>query len=390
MLVAGYCFGIRSERRLCAEVHLKLAYRWLCRLGLEGALPDHSTFSKNRHGGFRESDIFRKLFDQVLRLCLSARLVGGEAFAVDGSIIQADADRRKGPKGEDGLAADKTSRAIDEYLAALDDAAFGVASDKTPKFLSETDPAARYTGAHSGPAFYAYTVNYLIDTDHAVIVDVEATTAIRQAEVTAAKRMLQRTEDRHGLSCERLAADTAYGSGPMLEWLVEEKGIEPHIPVFDKRERNNGTFSSSDFAYDPAADHFICPAGKQLRQFNRIYKTHRSGVTKVGQRLYHAKKADCDICPLKDRCCPGLPHRKVMRSIHEASRDVAREIAKTEAYVQSRRKRKKVEMLFAHLKRILGMTKLRLRGPNGARDEFHLAATAPNLRKLARLVPVPA
>jgi transposase len=390
MLVAGYCFGIRSERRLCDEVHLNLAYRWFRRLGLEGAVPDHSTFSKNRHGRFRESDIFRKLFDQVLRLCLSAGLVGGEAFAVDGSLVQADADRRKGPKGEDGLAADKTSRAIDEYFAVLDDAAFGAASEKTPKFLSETDPAARYTGAHNGPAFYAYTVNYLIDTDHAVIVDVEATTAIRQAEVTAAKRMLQRTEDRHGLSCERLAADTAYGSGPMLEWLVEEKGIEPHIPVFDKSERNDGTFSRSDFTYDPAADHYTCPAGKQLRQFNRTFKSQRSGVTKAGQKLYRARKADCDLCPLKDTCCPGQPNRKIMRSIHEASRDVARDIAKTEAYVQSRRKRKKVEMLFAHLKRILGMTKLRLRGPNGARDEFHLAATAQNLRRLAKLVPVPA
>jgi adenine-specific DNA glycosylase len=176
----------------------------------------------------------------------------------------------------------------------------------------------------------------------------------------------------------------------MLEWLVEQKGIEPHIPVFDKSERNDGTFSRSDFAYDPAADQYTCPAGRQLRQFNRTYKTQRSGVTKDGQRIYRARKADCDICPLKDRCCPGQPNRKIIRSIHEASRDVAQNIAKTEAYVQSRRKRKKVEMLFAHLKRILGMTKLRLRGPNGARDEFHLAATAQNLRKLAKLVSVPA
>jgi transposase len=390
MLVAGYCFGIRSERRLCDEVHLNLAYRWFCRLGLDGEVPDHSTFSKNRHGRFRESDIFRKLFDHVLRLCLGAGLVGGEAFAVDGSIIQADADRRKGPKGGDGLPQDKTSRAIDEYLAVLDDAAFGAASEKTPKFLSETDPAARYTSAHNGPAIYAYEINYLIDTDHAVIVDVEATTAIRQAEVEAAKRMLDRTGDRHGLYPERLAADTGYGSGPMLEWLVEEKGIEPHIPVFDKGERQDGTFSRSDFAYDPEADHYTCPGGSQLRQFNRNFSTPRSGVTKAGQRLYRARKADCDACPLKDQCCPGQPHRKIARSIHEAARDLAREIAKTDAYVQSRRERKKVEMLFAHLKRILGLSKLRLRGPNGARDEFHLAATVQNLRKLAKLVPVPA
>ena len=202
--------------------------------------------------------------------------------------------------------------------------------------------------------------------------------------------MLDRTGDRHGLYPERLAADTGYGSGPMLEWLVEEKGIEPHIPVFDKGERQDGTFSRSDFAYDPEADHYTCPGGSQLRQFNRNFSTPRSGVTRAGQRLYRARKADCDVCPLKDQCCPGQPHRKIARSIHEAARDLAREIAKTDAYVQSRRERKKVEMLFAHLKRILGLTKLRLRGPNGARDEFHLAATVQNLRKLAKLVPVPA
>lgn len=390
MLLVGYCFGIRSERRLCDEVHLNLAYRWFCRLGLEGDVPDHSTFSKNRHGRFRESDLFRHLFDQVLRRCLAEGLVGGESFAVDGSLIQADADRRKGPTGEEGLPPDKTSRAITEYLTVLDDAAFGAASEKTPKFLSETDPASRWTGAHRGPAFYAYAINYLIDTDNAVIVDVEATTAIRQAEKTAAKRMIERAEARHGLYPERLCADTGYGSGEMLEWLVEDKGIEPHIPVFDKGERKDGTFSRSDFSFDVEADEYTCPAGKRLRLFNRAYKRPRTGVTKSGHRKYRASKKDCDICPLKDQCCPNADSRVVLRSIHEGARDMARDIAKTDAYRQSRRDRKKVEMLFAHLKRILKLGQLRLRGPTGARDEFTLAAIAQNLRKLAKLVPNPA
>ncbi len=145
MLLVGYCLGIRSERRLCEEVHLNLAYRWFCRLGLDGAVPDHSTFSKNRHGRFRESDVFRHLFDQVLRRCMVEGLVGGEGFAVDGSVIQADAHRLKGPSGTEGLPEDKTSRAVTEYLAVLDDAAFGAATAKPPKFISETDPAARWS-----------------------------------------------------------------------------------------------------------------------------------------------------------------------------------------------------------------------------------------------------
>ena len=390
MLLVGYCLGIRSERRLCEEVHLNLAYRWFCRLGLEGDVPHHSTFSKNRHGRFRESDVFRHVFDQVLRRCMAAGLVGGEAFAVDGSLIQADADRRKGPAGEAGLPADKTSRAIEEYLAVLDDAAFGGASPKQPRYISTTDPASRWTSAHGGPAFYAYEINYLIDTEHAVIVDVEPTTAIRQAEYVAAKRMLARAEERHGLAPERLAADTAYGSSEMLQWLVEGQGIEPHIPVFDRGERNDGTFSRSDFVFDLEADEYTCPTGKKLKQFNRLFKIQRSGITKDGNRRYRASKKDCSVCPLKEQCCPRRKMRIVSRSIHERARDRAREIAKTEAYVKSRRERKKVEMLFAHLKRILRLGQLRLRGPNGARDEFTLAATAQNLRRLAKLIPAAA
>ena len=383
MLLIGYCLGIRSERRICEEVHLNLAYRWFCRLGLDGSIPDHSTFSKNRHGRFRESSLFRHLFDEVLRRCMAEGLVGGEGFAVDASMIEADADRRKGGPASEGLPEGKTSRAIDEYLATLDDAAFGAASNVTPKFLSPSDPAARWSGAHGGPAFYAYSLNYLIDVENAVIVDVEGTTAIRQAEATAAKRMIDRAEERHGLCPERFIGDTGYGSAEMLGWLAEEKGIEPHVPVFDKSKRDDGTFSRDDFTFDHERDCYVCPAGKLLR-------TTGSLVNDGATYLYRASTRDCSACPLKPQCCPKAPVRKIPRSLHEGARDMAREIARTEAYAQSRRDRKKVEMLFAHLKRILRLGRLRLRGPTGANDEFLLAATAQNLRKLARLVPIPA
>jgi len=241
MLLIGYCHGIRSERRLCEEVHLNLAYRWFCRLGLDDDVPDHSTFSKNRHGRFRDSDLMRHLFETVLRRCIDEGLVGGEGFAVDASLIKADASRQKGVEGPQGLSPKMTSRAIDEYLAALDNAAFGAATEVTPKFISPADPAARWTGAHGGQAFFAYSTNYLIDLDHAIIVDVEASTAVRQAEVTAAKTMIERTEQRFDLYPERLAGDTAYGSADMLHWLVDERGIEPHVPVFDKSKRTDGS-----------------------------------------------------------------------------------------------------------------------------------------------------
>jgi transposase len=382
MLIVGYCFGIRSERRLCEEVHLNLAYRWFCRLGLEGRVPDHSTFSKNRHGRFRESDLFRRLFESVLARCLREGLVGGEGFAVDGSLIRADASRQNGVEGTAGLPPEATSRAVQEYVTVLDDAAFGAATEVTPKFLSPADPAARWTGAHGGQAFFAYLANYLIDLDNAIIVDVEATTAIRQAEVTAAKRMIERTRDRFGLYPERLAGDSAYGSAEMLAWLVHEQGIEPHVSVFDKSARNDDSFSREDFAYDHEADVYVCPAGKRLT-------TKGTLVNDGATLLYRASKHDCTPCPLKPRCCPKAPARKVPRSIYEGARDMARSIAKSDDGQTSRRQRKKVEMLFAHLKRILRLDRLRLRGPCGVRDEFHLAATAQNLRKLAKLIPMP-
>ena len=389
MLLVGYCFGIRSERRLCEEVHLNLAYRWFCRLGLDGDVPDHSTFSKNRHGRFRECDLLRELFETVVRRCMAEGLVGGEGFAVDASLIKADANRQRCVPGDEGLPPEAASRAVDEYLAVLDDAAFGAASPVTPKFISPADPASRWTGANKGLAFFAYATNYLIDLDHAVIVDVEATTAIRQAEVGASRTMIERAHDRFGLWPERLAADSAYGSAENLAWLVHERGIEPHIPVFDKSQRQDGTFERADFAFDHEADAYTCPAGKPLRPRQKTYRKPRPLVDEDGMLRYRASKLDCDACALKPRCCPNAPARKILRSIHEGARDMARDIARTDAYVTSRRERKKVEMLFAHLKRILKLDRLRLRGPCGARDEFLLAATAQNLRKLAKLIPPP-
>ena len=262
MLLVGYCLGIRSERRLCEEVHLNLAYRWFCRLGLDGDVPDHSTFSKNRHGRFRESDLLRQLFETTVARCMAEGLVGGEGFATDASLIKADANKQRSAAADEDVdweAMARTRRSVREYLDTLDDAAWGAASEVEPKFVSRSDPAAQWTGAHKGHAFFAYATNYLIDLDHAVIVDVEASRAIRQAEVGAARTMIARTQDRFGLWPERLAADSAYGSAENLAWLVHERGIAPHIPIIDKSQRQDGSFERADFAFDRAADAYTLP-----------------------------------------------------------------------------------------------------------------------------------
>jgi hypothetical protein len=200
--------------------------------------------------------------------------------------------------------------------------------------------------------------------------------------------MLDRTAERFGLKPISLAADSAYGSAENLAFLVKQRGIAPHIPVFDKSGRTDDTFPRSDFIFNVEQNRYTCPEGKHLVQFHRTYATPRTGITKEGTRIYRASKRDCDACALKPRCCPNTPARKVPRHVDEDARDVARALADTPAYERSRHRRKKVEMLFAHLKRILRLSRLRLRGPSGARDEFLLAATAQNLRKLAKLVPL--
>jgi hypothetical protein len=150
------------------------------------------------------------VFESVLHRCIQERLVGGEGFAVDASLIEADANRQKGIEGDKGLPPEVAGRAISEYLAALDDAAFGAATEVMPKFVSPADPAARWMGAHGGQAFFAYSTNYLLDVENAIIVDVEATTAIRQAEVLATKRMIERSLQRFDLYPSRLLGDSGY------------------------------------------------------------------------------------------------------------------------------------------------------------------------------------
>jgi transposase len=380
MLIVGYCYGIRSERRLCDEVHLNLGYRWFCGLGLEDRVPDHSTFSLNRHGRFRDGDVFRLVFEAVLQRCMAAGLVGGEGFAVDASVMEADASRYHGvaPDEIDWTDPALNSRAVREYLAALEPSPDP--DRKPPKVISPSDPCSAWTAKANKRVQFGYGLNYLIDNDHAIIVDVEATPARTYDEVVATRIMIERTDRRFGLRPDRIAADTAYGTGRMLDWLIE-RTIEPHVPVRDMSQRKDGTFSRGDFAFDAEANVYTCPSGKTLRTTGSVH----DGTT----LLYRASTADCGRCPLKPTCCPNTPQRKVPRDLHEAARDHARSLVGTEPYERSRRERKKVEMLFAHLKRHLGFERLRLRGLSGANDEFLLAATVQNLRRLAKLAAIP-
>jgi transposase len=384
MLVVGYCYGIRSERKLCQEVALHLAYRWFCKLDLDDEVPHHSTLSTNRLGRFHESDLLRHIFERVVWAAMAMGLIKGEGFAVDASVMEANASRYHGKAPEDLAWTDKQrqARAVAEYLAALDEVAEPNPDRKPPKVISPSDPSSAWTAKANKRVQFGYGLNYLIDIENAVIVDVEATPARTYDEVEATKTMIDRTEQCFDLKPKRLAADTAYGTGRFLGWLVKNKKITPHIPVRDKSDRDDDTFSRSDFHWDKRRGHYICPNGKVLRTSGTVH----SGRT----LLYRASKLDCDVCPFKAKCCPKEPARKVPRDLHEDARDLARRKMDTKAFLKSRDQRKRVEMRFAHLKTHHGFERMRLRGLSGARDEFHLAAIVQNLKTLAlRLIRPP-
>lgn len=392
MLIVGYVFALRSERRLCAEVQVNLAYRWFCKLGIEDHIPDHSVFCRARHERFRESDALRRVFEGVVAMCIAAGLVGGEAFSIDASLIKADVDKMKRVPGDQPIAwpkAQEASHAVREYLAALDairsdedsgggddGGSSGGGSRQTPKEVSLTDPQATWVTRPGVNPFFAYDVNYLIDNKLGIIVDAEGTRANRAVEIDVTKTMVHRVERRFDLRPQRLAGDTAYGAVRLLKWLVDRK-ITPHVPVWDKSARPDGTFSRADFVFDRERNIYVCPGGAELTSTGNIDQGHSV--------YYRASKNDCSGCVLKPKCTTAVV-RKVTRDVNEDVRDRVRALANTQAFQQSRRERKKIEMRFAHMKRILRLDRLRLRGLNGVRDEVLLTATAQNLRRFAKLL----
>ena len=393
MLLVGYVFALRSERRLCSEVQVNLAYRWFCKLSVEDQIPDHSVFSRARHERFRESDALRRVFEGVVAMCIAAGLVGGEAFSVDASLIKADVDKKRRVAGERPInwpKAEEASRAVREYITALDAArsdeersdgdacppSNGSGRGKPPKEISLTDPQATWVARPGVDPFFAYDANYLIDNKAGIIVDAEGTRANRLLEIAVTQTMMERVRCRFGLRPQRLAGDTVYGAVRLLKWLVD-RSITPHIPVWDKSARHEGTFSRADFIFDQERNIYVCPGGAMLTSTGNIDQGHIVH--------YRASKNDCSSCSLKPKCTTAVV-RKITRDLNEEVRDRVRALANTEAFQQSRRERKKVEMRFAHMKRILRLDRLRLRGLSGARDEVLLTATAQNLRRLVKLL----
>ena len=382
LLLVGYLYGITSERRLMEEVRMHLAYRWFTRLDFDQEVPDHSTFSKNRHGRFRQSGVFRELFEEIVQLCLAAGMVEGRHLSVDGTLVEADAGRQSRVPGEQWAERAPVSRTVREYLVQLEQqnpvvdsgepAPVSAPAGSSP--VSTTDPDATW-GHKYGPPALGYYDNYLIDNPSRVILEVEATPARFSQEVAAARRMLTRVEQL-GLRPESLGGDKAYGGGEFLAWLLE-RGIQPHIPVIDRRPQTGGHFTREQFRYVPEENTYSCPQGQPLR-----YR----GLSRANQGyLYYSTERQCRGCPQKERCTPGAT-RRLFVHWHEAAREVVRSLAGTPAYERSRRARYRIEALFAELKQRMRLTRVRLRRLWNVAEQFLLAATAQNLKRLVKFL----
>ena len=375
LLLIGYLYGITSDRRLMDEVRMHLAYRWFTRLGFDQEIPDHSTFSKNRHGRFRQSGVFRKVFEEIVRRCLEAGFVEGRNVAVDGTLVGANASQQSRVPRERLVEAAKLSRTVQEYLTELElqnPVPDSERSTKLQEKVSTTDPDATWA-VKSGPATLGYYDNYLVDTTSRVILSVDATPALFSQETLAARRMLEHV-GQFGIQPQNLAADKAYGSGKFLAWLLE-RNIQPHIPVIDRRHQTKGHFTAEHFRYEPKENAYYCPEGKTLRFRGRS----------LGSRgnLYCSTKEQCRGCPQKKLCTPGLS-RRLFVHWEEPVRQTVRALASTPDYKRSQRARYKVEALFAELKQQIKLRKVRLRRLWNVAEQFYLAATAQNLKRLVR------
>jgi transposase len=380
VLLIGYLYGITSERHLLDEIGLNLAYRWFTGLGFDQSIPDHSTFSKNRHGRFRESTMFRDFFESVIQKCIDGGLVQGERLSVDGTVIAANASDKSRIARRQIPEAAQVSRTLREYLADVEAAnpvrSEGSKTTDGDAAISSSDPDATWATKGGVPVQFCYYDNYLIDNESNVIIDVEATPARFSQEAAAARTMIERSTSRFAIVPQSLGADKAYGSGEFLAWLLD-RDIAPHIRVIDRTRQDPEHFGRQDFVFDSDINAFRCPAGKLLKyrgigRASRVY-------------TYIASPKDCAVCPLKSQCTTGRARRLVV-NFDEASRQRTQQLSGTEAYWRSCRERKKVEVLFAELKNVIKLRRFRLRRRRHVSEQALMAATAQNIRRLVRFI----
>jgi transposase len=377
ILLIGYLYGITSERKLIEELRMHLAWRWFTGLGFDQEIPHHSTFSKNRHGRFQESKVFEQLFEEVVARCLEAGLVQGDDLSVDGSFVEANASKESRIPREQLAEAAQVKRNVRQYLEELEEQNPNEEPVHEQEQVSTTDPDSTYATKGGTPARLGYYDNYLVDNHSCVIVGVQGTAARMSQETVAAQNMIARFAQSQGREPVSVVADATYGNGEFLQWLMD-RNITPYMRTRDSGLRKNSLlYGPERFTYLPESNSYLCPAGEQLN-----YGGHSA---RNRTHVYIGTRKRCGTCPQKAQCTTS-PIKYLAIHVHESARQRARDLVNTAAFLDAQRKRKKVEALFAELKNQIGLRRLRLRRLKFVREQFFLAATAQNIKRLVRFL----
>jgi len=388
MLLIGYLYGITSERRLCEEVKMHIGYRWFVGLSLEDKVPDHSTFSKNRHERFSEGDIFQEIFDEIVKQCIEKGLVRGRHLTVDSTYIKANASF----KSLEPIVVEMDSK---EYIEKLRGENLGDSGEEEPweptegyphrgkrvsnnTHRSKTDPDAKISRKSFNCSTDLYhSATYIMDNKSRIIVGADIGSPDKKADVLKAIEQLRRIKFRHRIRPESLGADKGYASGEFIHKVLEE-GIEPHIPI-KKTERHNhkGIYPRERFQYIEGRDIYICPGGKELRYWG----IHKKSL----QHVYRARVKDCTICVKKGECTRDRA-RSVSFHIYEGSIKRAKGINKTERYRVSQKMRKRIEELFGEAKEWMGLRRAKFRGHKFVREQVLMTAMAQNIKRMVKML----
>ena len=391
MLLVGYLFGISSERRLCEEVAMHVGYRWFCGLNMSSRVPDHSTFSKNRHGRFAGSGIWEEIFDETVRRCIGAGLVRGSHVTADGTLVNADAsiksmqpivvemkpgeyiakldeEEKPGGGGPRGGKEDPDGGREDEFKNKGERI-----SNDTHRSASDPDSRLARKGANSDTKL-RYQVSYVMDNSSRVILDASVSGQCgRGAEMELAAAGLERIKWKYKLHPRTLGADKGYAAGQFIADMYAA-GITPHVPVWDTRsEHDTGIYSIEKFRFDKQNDCFICPQGKTLKHHGHNHK----------QIIYRASTKDCGPCPVKEQCTRDRS-RSVSFHIHHKHIEAVKREMKTRGYRQSQRKRKKIEELFGEAKELMGLRRMKFRLTKFVIEQALLTAAAQNIKRLVK------
>ena len=389
MLLIGYLYGITSERRLCEEVKMHIGYRWFVGLNLEDKIPDHSTFSKNRHERFSESDVFQKIFDEIINQCIAKGLLTGKHLTVDSTYIQANASF----KSLEPIVVDMNSK---EYIEQIgkenpvedeqnsrpwepgEDYPHRGQKISNGTHRSKTDPDARLSRkSFRGATDLYHAATYVMDNGSRIIVGADAGKPDLRTDSEKAISQIRRIKWNHKILPESLGADKGYATGEFINNLINEN-IEPHIPIFEyQRHNHKGIYTREAFTYEEAKDIYICPEGKELRYWG-IHKHSR-------QHVYRARTKDCTACMKKHECTRDRA-RSVGFHIYDESIKKAKELNKTKEYRISQRMRKRIEELFGEAKEFMGLRVAKFRTLKLLKEQILMTATAQNIKRMVKLL----